>query len=1432
MRFIRHTLAGLSFVAFACLALWLVLATPLKAQDDQSALAGLLSGLLSTPTTTVSIGSVEGALSSNAVIRDIVIRDADGPWLRLDRAEIVWSRTALLLNRRLEVESLRVGTLEILRRPGTTPADEAAAESGPIIPELPVEVQIDEFQLEELFLGEGILGTQARLSAQGSASLGDPSQGLALTFSAERLDAPGTFSVELDYVPETNILDVDLVHDEPEGGIVARLLDLPGLPPVNLQLSGEGPITDFAATLDFAAGPAIGAAGTARVSRQEMSYDLDLDLQARLAGLMPGAIAPLFEGVTQLTGQASVVDGGSFALDGLSLTTPVAALTVTGTVSAEQRLDLRLTAAAVPNEAGVTQAGAASLEELWVDMAVQGPLLSPRFDGLIEASGVVTPQGRFETLDLTIESAPIGNDPEAERFTIALLGDLEGIALADEALGRAIGDSISVVARGTVDRDGVADITQARIMTPTMAGNFAGRVAPDLVDGTLSASITDLTAFSELAGLPLRGAAEIEANITGDPSVSELVARLEGELTGFASGQEAIDGLFGETVTLSGGVARVPDGFAVDDLRLRGGNLDVLLNGRAEEDVADFGLNLTIADLSAIDQRIEAGRLAADARLTGALRSPDFAGTVTITDMQALGQAVPRLALEVEAVDLFGMLVADITLDGIVAGNAATGAARIRAVDLGGYALEDLDLRVGSVSLAGDLTVDEALRAEGEVSLRAGELADIGPLLLARLNGELDARIALEVVDGGQNARIVGDGSSIRYEDIALTGFNADLTAVDIYRAPVINGVVEANALTVGGQTFSEIRLSAEGTADQTSFDVSAEAEGFDLEAGGRLIPADGDIRIVLDTFSATRGQQTIALSDPASIVVADGAVAIDDFVLRANGGTVSVSGRAGEELDLAVEITSLPLSIAEIASPGLGLSGTANGQARITGTAGNPSGSYSLTLSDVSLPQLRDAGLTSLDASATGTFADGRASVDATVSAANAQLRITGSAPLGATGELSLEATGTIELAAANVFLAPQGRRLSGVAQVALDIGGTPADPQINGTLEVQGANFTDELLGLDISGISARVRAVGDALQIESFSATTANGGTVSATGRVQIDPDAGFPGEIAVTGRRAQLVDSDLATAVADFDITVSGPLATSPLIAGRVVLITLDITVPDRLPTTLQPLPGTVHVAPPPQAQRRLAVAREREAAVERGPAFEARLDLVVIAANRIFVRGRGLNAELGGELRLTGTTLDPVAIGGFELRRGRLDLLGQRLDLTRGRIDFAGDLTPSLDFVAETQTSDVLARIIVAGPANNPEFRLESSPDLPQDEILSRILFDRAAGGLSAAQALQLAQGIATLAGGGPGVFEQLRRSLGVDSLEITAGAEGPAVGVSRYITDNVRLGIRAGARPEDTGVSVDIDLSRRLRLQGQVGADGGTSVGVGYEIEY
>ena len=44
-----------------------------------------------------------------------------------------------------------------------------------------------------------------------------------------------------------------------------------------------------------------------------------------------------------------------------------------------------------------------------------------------------------------------------------------------------------------------------------------------------------------------------------------------------------------------------------------------------------------------------------------------------------------------------------------------------------------------------------------------------------------------------------------------------------------------------------------------------------------------------------------------------------------------------------------------------------------------------------------------------------------------------------------------------------------------------------------------------------------------------------------------------------------------------------------------------------------------------------------------------LDLTVNAPQQIFVRGRGLDAELGGSIRLTGPLSSPRAVGQFTLQ---------------------------------------------------------------------------------------------------------------------------------------------------------------------------------------
>jgi translocation and assembly module TamB len=1419
-------------LAVALVASWFLVSRPSQAQSDQGVLASLISRLLSTPTTQVSIGSIEGALSSNAVIRDVRISDRDGVWLNLDRANLVWSRTALLRGR-LQVDELTIGRLQVQRRP--LPAEEGAPVSDePILPELPVRVIVDRFALQELVLGEPVVGTQARLSAAGSAQIGNPSEGLDLTFAAQRLDAPGQLSIDLNYVPQTNRLALDLTHQEPAGGIAARLLDLPGLPPVDLKLAGQGPLSDFAARLDFSAGPTIGAAGTTTVRRTNAAYDLNVDLAARIEGLLPAPAAPVFSGTTQLVGNVNVADDGGIRFQPVQITSNVARFDMNGTISSGQVLDIRLNARALPTDGSRTRAGAAEIARLNFDGTVQGPLTAPRVNGTLDAAEIRLPEGSLDALNARVTMSPVEGVSPPDRFSFAIDANASGIRPADQALARAIGTTLAVTSRGSFDLEGIASVETARIETSTARASFNGRVGATVLDGTLDANIPALAPFSGIAGRTLRGSADLTARLSGNPRRYDMAAAVDARLRELSTGMPGLDGLLGRTVTAAGTLRRIPNGFAFDNFRLDGAHVDARLDGQATQSAANLGLDVTIDELRHVDERVTAGRAAVAARLTGSLERPDVTGTATLTDVRALGRSIPRLALDLNARDVTGALDAALTLDGRVDDKPATGSLHLARPPEGGWLLDRLDIDIGSVTLNGNLRLTPDQLAQGEISLSGSNFDDLSPLVLTKLDGALDAVVSLNARGGGQDVQVTARGARFAVADITVRDFDTRLTVQDLYRRPVIDGSVSAAAVSAGGQTYRDVRFTAEGTPDASRFTASATGQGFDLDAQGRVVPGDAT-RIELASFTARRGGRRLSLAQPATIALQDGSVTLSNVVIAADQGRVALSGTIGDRLDLAVDIRNLLLQTAEIVMPNLGLAGTVNGSASVTGTASNPTGTYRITLSGLATAQTRQAGLPPLGIEAQGRLADQRVGVDARVSAGRTgTFQVSGSVPIDASGNLALRVSGRADLAIANTVLSASGQRLAGAANLDLSIAGTTADPRIEGSVTIANGSFSDALQGIQLNAIGGRLAARGKVLVIETLTAQTQNGGSLAARGQVTIDPAAGFPGEIRITGSRAQLVSNETVEAIADLDLTLSGPLTSRPRAAGRIDIITMNVSVPDRLPTTLRPLPGTKHVRPTPTAAARLALAQRRQSASARGTPFRAELDLTLTAQNRIFVRGRGINAELGGNLRLQGTTQDPVAIGAFELRRGRFDLLGQRIEFVRGRLDFTGDLTPSLDFLAETQAGDVTARIAVTGPASSPEFSFSSEPDLPQDEVLSRVLFQKPSGGLSAGQALQLAQAVAQLSGGsGNDAFERLRRSLGVDSLDITVGAGGgPGVGVSRYISDNVRVGVRAGARPEESGVTVDIDLTRRLKAQGEVNAEGGTSVGLGFEMEY
>jgi translocation and assembly module TamB len=1446
----------------AMLGAALLCGLPGRAQtpEDQGVLAGFVSRLLSTPTSRVTIGAVEGALSSNATIRDVSVADEAGVYLRIDRIGLVWRRTALL-QRRIEIERLDIGRVELMRRPGAAGGD---PEPGPILPELPLSLQVGAFRLGELVLGEPVLGTPTRLGATGSASLGAPAQGLRATLAINRLDAAGAANLDLAFVPETSRLDLNLRLDEPAGGILARLAGIPGTPPVRLDLTGTGVLDDWQARLNFAGGPDLGAEGQARLARSGAERVLTLNLTSRITPLLPLIVAPVFAGNTDLAGAIAFGDGGDATLRDLRLTSALAELVVAGTVAQDRQLALSARARATPNAGSATKVADTTLERLVFEGSLNGPFQAPRVQGSLDIAGFASPDLSLDRLTTRFSATPRNSSPNppalnptatGQRPPLALdfevRGSASAVALADPGLSAALGRDIEMTLLGSVDA-GTATFETARIASPTVALDYAGRLGSTLVDGRLAARILKLDAFSRLAGRPLAGRGLVEARLSGNPRRDPVRAEISGEGTMLAFGDAALNRLIGPTLTLDG-TANIGNGsVTLDALRLKGGTLEARLDGRLAAENLDLTAALDLADLRRADTRLQ-GRGTARLRLTGATADPTVALRLEASEARALDRPIRDFVLTLDARQ--PLSAPDLTLraSGTIGGNPLDLNARVQgtnAADNRAWTIERLVGRLGSVTLEGGGRISGDGLAEGRVALRAGDLDHLSPLVLRRLGGRLDATITASVGDGRQRIALAGTGSGIVADAIRLAGFTADLSLDDAYRSPTLRGEARLTGLVAGGQTFEVLSLNATDAGQgESGVTLAGRASGFVLNGEARLIPGP-PTRVRLATFRATRNGRSLALAQPATLDIADGGIRTEGLELDIAGGRLSLSGRFGQELDATVALRALPLAAADIGVPGSGLAGTADGRARLTGPVSAPQGPFELSLRGVSLPVTRESGLPPLDLTAMGSLDAGSVRIDATLRGAGSgargiDLTLAGRAALAETGPVDLAIRGTLDAALANARLAGGGQRVAGRLAIDSRVEGTRRDPRLRGSASLSGASFIDAAQGIAITGIEGRFTGQGETIAIERLTGRTVGGanaasanqsaGTLSVLGRITIDPARGFPADLKITGRGAQLVDSSLARLVADLDLALTGPLATAPRLAGRIGVRALDVRVPERFGGAGSPLRDARHVAPPPQTRARLAQIARASAGRGRGaPPFRAALDVTIDAPGRIFLRGRGLDAELGGTLRLTGTTAAPIATGGFDLRRGRLTLLTQRLDFSRGRVTFGGaGLIPELDLQAETRAADVTARVSVTGPADAPTFTFSSSPDLPEDEVLSRLLFARAAGGLSPFQAIQLAQAAAQLSGaGGTDAFEATRRALGVDDLDFNVGQGGPTIGLSRAISNRIRVVVRAGTSAETSTLGVDIDLTRRLRLQTEAGADGRASVGIGIEREY
>ena len=448
----------------------------------------------------------------------------------------------------------------------------------------------------------------------------------------------------------------------------------------------------------------------------------------------------------------------------------------------------------------------------------------------------------------------------------------------------------------------------------------------------------------------------------------------------------------------------------------------------------------------------------------------------------------------------------------------------------------------------------------------------------------------------------------------------------------------------------------------------------------------------------------------------------------------------------------------------------------------------------------------------------------------AGTQARVTGT--VGTDARLNLDITGNAPLGLARPFLG--SRDLQGQARFDLAVNGPAALSSVTGSIQTSNATLNAPNLRVALEGIAADIRLANSRAQLD-VTAQAVNGGAVKVGGNVVLT--GALPADLAIGIQDLILIDPKLYRTWLNGSLRLAGPLTGGAQISGRIDVGETEVSVPSTGLTSIGDIPRINHIG-----ATRPVIATRRKAGIENanagadptaGSGAGYGLNIRVNAPNRIFVRGRGLDAELGGALTVTGTTGRIISAGRFDLQRGRLDILGKRFDLVEGAIQFQGDLVPYIRFVSATSTATGEVRVVVQGPADDPEIIFEATPEAPQDEVLAQLLFGRNLSEISPVQALQLANAVATLAGrGGVNVISNLRNNFGLDDLDVTTTDSGAtAVRAGKYISDNVYTDVTAAS--DGSGeISLNLDITKHLKGKATLGSDGNSGIGLFFEKDY
>ncbi|ASP31302.1 hypothetical protein CHH26_14465 [Qipengyuania flava] len=1339
----------------------------------------------------IEVGRIEGSLYGQMILHDVSLSDPKGTFVTSPEMRMDW-RPFVFINSHIDIRSLtsRLVTLQRLPEFNETPPSE-----DPLLPDYDIDIgalRIDWFVAEAPVSGERRVASLA-----GEAHVADGRAQVsfdAATVAGQSRAGGDRVALLLDAVPEENKLDLDLDLNAPGDGVLAAMAGL--TEPVRVRLNGKGSWEAWNGRLDAN----LASSEFARLQLSARDGTFTVRGPTRIARLFEGPTAALLGPVMNID-MTATLDERRATLAG-NLGSDAFRLNTNGLVDLSDNSfeELKLAFVLLKPSAMAENLRGSGLRAM---LTLDGEFATPRVQYAINANRLVMNDMALEDLrasgEATVDADRIMIPVEASVSRIEGLDTVAGGTLRDVRLAgdlaidgsRILSDNMRIRS----DRIDAGLILLADTSTGLYTGAIDGRIDNYRVESVGIFNIeTNVDLESQDGGFALAGRVRARSTSLFNEGVRNF---LGGNAVAASDVRYGPDGV----IRFSNLSLRAPA------VRMTGGNGFYAPDGR---------LTLNADGITDAYGRVGvrvAGTLT-DPQAVVTAERPDFG--IGLANLRAeITGARNGYRLDATADTNYGPLTADVVLG---TGNQLTldiNSANLAGIDFSGSLSQTPAgpfagrLDANGRGVAGIVRLDAVGQyQQALVNLRARDTVLPGPANLAIGSAIVDARIILYdqpyVVADAQLAQTV----------FGSLNLNAARAKID-YRDG--SGTAKVLAEGFSGVPF-RVAANAELRPDLWRAALKGRVRGIDFAttSPARIIPRSGEYELL-----------------PTRI----------DF----GRGNIRLSGIYGEGIELQSRLDSLDLTMIDAFVPGLGVNGRATGSLDFSQASSSafPRADARLRIANFSRTTAVSVSQP-VDINFVGKLLPSGGE-------ARAVMRRRGSVIGRMTASLTPLPPGsgswTTRLLAAPLdggiryngpadtllsFAGQPDQRLSGPIGVAADFSGRVQSPQLAGIVRAGNLTYENQTYGTRLSNMAIAGRFSGDRFEIEQLTAT-AGDGTVSAQGYVSLAEANGYPMNVEVALDDARLARSDALSATATGNLRLAKAAGQTALLSGEITLPETRYEIIRQGSAQVPELTG-VRFKPPRGPKR---ITGDEPVDPQPGLFDQLRLDIALNAPERLYVSGMGLESEWRADMRLGGTSNAPRISGDVELVRGTLGFAGRSFELSDGRVDFTGgtSIDPVIRLTATEDIEEVTVNVNITGRAYDPQIAFSSVPGLPQDEILSRILFGSSIGNLSTIQAVQLAASLNSLRGSGGGLnpLGKLRSATGVDRLRIlgpddTSG-RGTALAAGHYLTDDIYVEFITDARGF-TATQLEVSLTPFLSILSQAGGSGATNVNIRYRKNY